>query len=451
MIIILDTTVVLSDPQLRAAWWNTLKETAKRNTARIVVPEVVVIEAVANQRRTLAGLSRKLIEAAQREKRFGVDSICDAIGAAIDAKTTAFERELRGHLSSVGATFVPPAAIDHLELVARAVTFRKPWDGDERKDGYRDTLNWLTVIDIAESNAGHEVWWVSQNSKDFGANDDDDNPTKWHHDIHEELQSKGLIDRVNWAHDIASLLSAIAERTAPVAAGDKQEFVEKISEKELFGYVSSELVGWKLEGAAIGLPKATRSAEIVFMTNLRDIEWESLAGDGDGGYVARFNSIVHAGIKAVIPDEDGLHSVTPERDFNISGVASLTRDGSITSVSLSSIEVSSALLREALANFKHAARHAADRHSDSGLGDRDSRRRVLADILLMAIAGLNNPQLADLDFAALETSLRESGVSEDTITSLLKQAKHMRNATLHGRPLEPFELGSGEAALDGDD
>lgn len=69
----------------------------------------------------------------------------------------------------------------------------------------------------------------------------------------------------------------------------------------------------------------------------------------------------------------------------------------------------------------------------------------------MAIAGLNNPQLADLDFAALETSLRESGVSEDTITSLLKQAKHMRNATLHGRPLEPFELGSGEAALDGDD
>ncbi|ATI33553.1 hypothetical protein CPI83_16970 [Rhodococcus sp. H-CA8f] len=338
MIIVLDTTVVLSDPQLRAAWWKTLKETAKRNGARIMVPEVVVVEAVANQKRNLEALSDKLKTSTQREKRFGVDSICEAIGAAIDTKTVGFERELRGHLSVLGAELVAPPAIDHLELVNRAVSFRKPWDGEERKDGYRDTLNWLTVLSIADRNAGHEVWWISQNSKDFGAGDDEQNPTKWHDHIGAELIERGLSDRVNWAHDVASLLSEIAERTAPVADAEKEKFVAKILVKELFGYVSAELVGFKLDSKQASIEGDMSFAEVRFVTGLEDVEWESLAGDGDGGFVARFTALAGVGIKATILGEDSLRAFQQTRRLGLAGVANLNATASIMAVSITSIE-----------------------------------------------------------------------------------------------------------------
>lgn len=424
MIIVLDTTVVLSDPQLRAAWWKTLKDTAKRNSARILVPEVVIVEAVANQKRSLAALSDKLRTAAQRDKRFGVDSICEAIDSAIGAKTDGFERELRGHLSVLGAELVAPPAIDHLELVNRAVEFRKPWDGDERKDGYRDTLNWLTVLDIADSNVGQEVWWISQNSKDFGAGDDEQNPTKWHDHISAELIARGLDGRVNWAHDVATLLSEIAERTAPVADAEKEKFVAKILEKELFGYVSAELVGFKLDSEQVDIEGIASTAEVRFVTGLDDVEWESLAGDGDGGFVARFTALAGVGITATVRREDSLHTFQQTRRLALAGVANLNATASIMAVSITSIESEISRVEQLLTDIS------SDRSKigDATRAAENAPTRPYGRLTSWEIDRiLNDPKPMPLE------ALRERGISEDVILELKFARDTRRKAKMEER------------------
>ncbi len=433
MIIVLDTTVVLSDPQLRAAWWTTLKDTAKRHGARIVVPEVVVVEAVANQRRSLETLSDRLSTTALKEKRFGVDSICEAITAAVDVKTTAFARELRGHLSSLGSEFVAPPAIDHLDLVNRAVAFRKPWDESERKDGYRDTLNWLTVLDIAESNPGHEVWWISQNSKDFGAGDDEENSTKWHNDINDELMERGLEERVSWAHDVASLMSVIAEKTAPVGDEEKDEFVAKILEKELFGYVVAELVGYKLDPKSVGAEGSEDTAEIRFVTDLTGIEWESLAGDGDGGFVARFVGSAGVGINATTRTSDAIHAYTRSRRAEVIGVANLNSNASVMAVSITSVDVRPSEVDKMVASLMFPPKGV--QRSAEGSADESPFERSVAALLRtkfdfatgVTAKAARGEEVDWSDLSDVDVSrLKEIGATDDMINSFIVNRRMSR-------------------------
>ena len=81
---------------------------------------------------------------------------------------------------------IPPPKIDHVDLVRRAASRRKPCDNNG--DGYRDTLNWLTLLAVASAHPKDEIFWVSDNSRDFGAEDGDE----LHMDLKEELRSIGL-------------------------------------------------------------------------------------------------------------------------------------------------------------------------------------------------------------------------------------------------------------------
>lgn len=398
-----------------------------------------MVEAVANQRRSLEALSTKLSTTALKEKRFGVDSICEAITAAVDVKTTAFARELRGHLSSLGAEFVAPPAIDHLDLVNRAVAFQKPWDESERKDGYRDTLNWLTVLDIAESNPAHEVWWISQNSKDFGAGDDEENSTKWHNDIDDELMERGLADRVSWAHDVASLMSVIAEKTAPVADEEKDEFVSKILEKELFGYVAAELVGYKLDPKSVGAEGSEDTAEIRFVTDLTGIEWESLAGDGDGGFVARFVGSAGVGINATTRASDEVHAYTRSRRVEVVGIANLNSSASIMAVSITSVDVQLSEVEKMVASLVSPADHILTSQGDPAArirlgkqiaGSILERYDRAADVTAKAARGeeVDPASLSSIDVARL----KELGISAATINSLLLSQRMLRKRKTEG-------------------
>lgn len=337
MIIVLDTTVLLQDPQLRASWWTELRSTAERVGARIAVPQVVFAEAVAHHGRTIGALAGQMETFGKHVKRYGLDTIRDAAVKAIREKVDAYEDKLRGHLEALGVDFVPPVKVDHMTLIGRAVAFRKPWDESDRKDGYRDTLNWLTVVELAKENPGEEIWWVSDNSSDFAAPGENDE--EWHPELADELNSEGLLERVSLTKSVSTLFAALADRTAPIPEADKSALLEKVSLPELAGLISSEVLATKLDPREAALPRDTGSAEVTSFAGLSsDVEWESLAGSGDGHIIGRFLTRASLGLD-LVQEQNGVATVSFRRKMlEVSGVATLTHEGRIIALSVTSIE-----------------------------------------------------------------------------------------------------------------
>ncbi|MGW6374779.1 PIN domain-containing protein [Rhodococcus sp. NPDC055112] len=335
MIIVLDTTVLLSNPQFVAHWWQQFIERSKHLGARIVVPRVVVVEAVANHNRTILALKPQIAELGKRDNRFGLDGVRQAAIDALHAKADRFEADLYEHLEESGVDVIEPAAVDHMELINRAVSFRKPYDADDRKDGYRDTLNWLTVLDLADQYPGDEVWWISQNQADFG-NGDKKTPT-WHEEIAEELGARDLADRVRWEFNISTLLLTLAGRTAPVPEGEQPLVLERVDLLELARLLSSEILGRGVSPRDAALPPRTESAEISSFVGLDEVEWDGLAESGEEDLVARFTGIAHVGLELAEPTDTGAGLSFDNKALRITGVANLTHEGAVTSVSVSNI------------------------------------------------------------------------------------------------------------------
>lgn len=109
-----------------------------------------------------------------------------------------YETTLRLLLKRLGIEVVGIPEIPHLALVERAVSRRKPCD--EKGDGYRDALNWLTVLAFANQLSDQEVYWISSNIKDFANSDQSD----FHPDLKADLEGIGATDRVCWRSDVAT-------------------------------------------------------------------------------------------------------------------------------------------------------------------------------------------------------------------------------------------------------
>jgi hypothetical protein len=150
-LIVLDATELLSDPTCSGTAWHVVAHAAA-NDPSVVVPEIVVVEAAAGMLRTVqearTGLDR------WREKharRIGMTEIAQHWDDELDAVANRYEDELRRRLSSLDVQIIPPVDVDHLTVVRRATQRQPPCNGNG--DGYRDTLNWLTLLDQARSAA----------------------------------------------------------------------------------------------------------------------------------------------------------------------------------------------------------------------------------------------------------------------------------------------------------
>ncbi|WP_072802412.1 PIN domain-containing protein [Rhodococcoides yunnanense] len=130
-----------------------------------------------------------------------------------------YEIALRNRISELEAEVVSlPDTIDHTDIARRASERRAPYgvagnrDDGQAKDGYRDTLIWLTVLDVAKQEPGCDVWFVSNNYSDFGAKlensdsrDTFEYPLDWHSELSPELDQQGLLSRVFYARSLSRL------------------------------------------------------------------------------------------------------------------------------------------------------------------------------------------------------------------------------------------------------
>ncbi|WP_459683143.1 PIN domain-containing protein, partial [Rhodococcus sp. no. 34] len=217
MIIVLDSSALT-----RGARFDTAVADARALGHRVVVPRLVVLEVASRYREESAEMIAALSVQARMYDRLGLRRDLTRFVDAAHDKADGYVDDVIEDLVAIGVEVVDPVDVSHVEVAERAISLRRPYTDKKKRDGYPATLNWLTVLDLADRNPGVDVIWVSSDARAYGDGEDG----VWHGDLARELASRGLEYRVRWASDI------------PVIDGPVQ--VEQVAEVEEAAEVAPE-------------------------------------------------------------------------------------------------------------------------------------------------------------------------------------------------------------------
>ena len=159
---------------------------------------------------------------------------------SLTEKAESYRDHLLEALSAAGTEVLAPPDVPHMRLVTRAVSRRRPCD--ENRDGYRDTLSWLTVLGSTTDNPGEKVVLVT-NDSDFM----NDERSTLHPDLVEDLESISATERVKLAHALGEVILELAARS-PEQGGLKALRAE-LQQEAVSQYVAS------LVGTLFGTPE----------------------------------------------------------------------------------------------------------------------------------------------------------------------------------------------------
>ncbi|WP_134047727.1 PIN domain-containing protein [Mycobacteroides franklinii] len=309
-IVIPDTNIFVSAPRVDIPAWSSLIEHRHDWNLRIVVPELVVIETINVLKREWLGAKHRV--ASINLSPFGLEHKKDEILNGIDEQIDAYETQLRERLTEIGAEITPIPPVGHLDIARRASEGRAPYTAKD-KDGYRDTLIWHTVTEIARTNPDAEVWFVSANHTDFGPKpphwtgenegERDDCPIQFHADLRAELQDLGLAHHVRYVLSVQRLDQHIAAKFAPIDDADLTHRAQNIDISTLAAQLIDASFGLHLNPREAALPLETVLATILGAQRpLTGWRFHEGAGRGDAGWTARFAVSTEVDIAASVDD-----------------------------------------------------------------------------------------------------------------------------------------------------
>src|SRR5262249_17570185 len=148
--------------------WSLLQEFMKSEGTRLIVPKLVVQEALNHYRE---GLLQKIDEAKRAlgklSKFHSLPSGFCLPEISLEKAMNDYEQALSLRLGVLGAELPDYAEIHVKKIVERALSRRKPFDQNGQA-GFRDALIWETVLNILEKTQD-EVRFVTGNVNDFGS------------------------------------------------------------------------------------------------------------------------------------------------------------------------------------------------------------------------------------------------------------------------------------------
>lgn len=302
MIVLLDTTVLTADPTCAGNAWRVLVLAAPAWGIRIATTEVVVAEAVANYQRQVEE-ARAGLKGWAKKKRLGALGLRDAFTVAdetLSAGAASYHERLDEILRASNVNILSIANFPHTELVTRATARRRPCD--DKGDGYRDTLNWLTLLALATDHPEERVIWVSNNTDDFGSGSGEAKAVLHPHLI-EDLNSISASERVSWELSLADTVLALAAEYAPGTEADIKQVQEKVRNDSVLEFLAMELLAPALElhisPQDCGLPLQTVSASLRFVGGIRNLNLVVKGIISNEGSLAEFTVEVDAGIDTI--------------------------------------------------------------------------------------------------------------------------------------------------------
>ncbi|MGW5385683.1 PIN domain-containing protein [Nocardia sp. NPDC003963] len=350
-IVVIDTNILASSPRLRGQEWQSMSEHSSDWGVSMMVPEVVLMETVNVVRRRWEEVKKGA--AALKVGDFGLSDDLSRMIEAIAGHIEKYPEFLVNRLSELGITVAKCPAVDHMEIARRASDRRAPYQEikDKReipKDGYRDTLIWLTTLNIAEDNPDATVWLVSENWKDFGPTQNNwtgpgkgertDCPIQFHPQLKSELAERELKDRVNYVVSLGVLEQHFASQWQPIDGPALEALIEKVDRIELTRRVRELAKSLPIDPETVGY---SGSGE-VFAVRVRSFNnwaFDDGAGRPEDRWTVRFSVDVKADVITLmrIPtgSYDAAQRIVPLR---LVGILTCTGGGNIADIAMSSIE-----------------------------------------------------------------------------------------------------------------
>lgn len=336
-VIVVDTNVLVESPRLERAEWVSLIGHAAEWGVRIVVPEVVFMETVNKVRVAWRDTSGEL--AKLKLGTFDVAPHIEAITSTITDHSESYEEWLRGYCGDSDIDIATTPAVNPMDIARRAAEGRAPFKGT--KDGFRDTLIWLTVLSIAAEADDAEVWLVSQNTSDFGATDkagksEPEPRHPLHEHLVEELKEHGLTGKVRYVTGLKRLEQHIAAQFAPISDGTLAEHTAGIDKEALAAKLVHAVTGLDVEPEAAALPTDVVGAQVIGAREpLNGWRFTEAALRGQAGWTARFSVDVEVDLSLVgAPLVSSEHTKT----LRVEGQVSIAPDGGVTDLVADTVE-----------------------------------------------------------------------------------------------------------------
>lgn len=179
--VVLDTTVLFSDPFLTSASGRLLLRKVKDRNVRLLIPEVVIRESARHYSENVT----KSLEARYKSEAnlFALGYVPQVKGAPPPRHRLRddYDARFRKVLADAGAVVLPLPDVSHDQLLGRLFAERKPFKRDG--EGYRDALIWESLLAALQPN--DEVAFVTNNVNDFMQSND---RSQLHPDLKHDLQ-----------------------------------------------------------------------------------------------------------------------------------------------------------------------------------------------------------------------------------------------------------------------
>lgn len=337
--IVLDTNILHKSPSLSRDEWTSLSAHKDEWNVRILVPQVVVMETTNTVQREWN--RQKDIFRSAKVGEFGLQEHVDTIVQAIAERTEAYGDELAGRLSGLGAEVLPDPGVSHTKVAERASKGIAPYQGKADKDNYRDTLIWLTVIEVARDNPDHEVWFVSDNHKDFGGLDGaaaDQVPRALHQELQKELASLGLQARVKYAASLSALVQHLSSLYGPIDAEELDRLTSAVNHAELGRLLYEQILAMTLPARDLALEPIAAVAAVNDVVS-PEMEWRFTdeAKNGESEWTANYVVEFEATVLGYSRDMEELHTVDSKM-LRASGIVTFTTEGNVQKFEVSRLE-----------------------------------------------------------------------------------------------------------------
>ena len=173
VVLVVDTTEIWGDYSLKGNSWSQLFSYLERGVLRVYIPEIVVREVERHFKREVIAADKEAItrlrEAQQQLGRLTYVPSIDVGGLRreITERAAKYGGDLRQELSRRHVQVRQHPDVSHEVIADWAISERQPFK--ESGEGYRDSLTWATVLEIAaEADSDCTIAIVSDNVKDFG-------------------------------------------------------------------------------------------------------------------------------------------------------------------------------------------------------------------------------------------------------------------------------------------
>ncbi|AVQ98102.1 hypothetical protein OBCHQ24_03300 [Oceanobacillus iheyensis] len=187
MLVVLDANVIKKNFMLTSIDFNNLFDYLIKTQSRLIIPQIVWEEIQNLYKQELKQRYDDYEDTYSKLNLLLMNSIDNNVEINVDEKTTRYMDYIKYKLDLKDEDIVKYKQEYLPEVVNRAIYRIKPCSlkGEE----FRDTLLWLTVLDVAKDNLDEQLVLISHNTKDFAANN---NKELLHPDLRKEVEDLNL-------------------------------------------------------------------------------------------------------------------------------------------------------------------------------------------------------------------------------------------------------------------